>query len=689
MTPSSTAHNHDHTAEIMTRKHWQLDTDAQGIAWLTLDVADAETNVLSMEVLTELEALLGELAGDPPRGLVIGSGKPGGFIAGADVKSFATLGDRDQALDLIRRGQGVMDRIESLPCPTVAMIHGYCLGGGLEVALACNYRVALDAPQTRIGLPEVRLGIHPGFGGTVRSLRLLGPLKAMDLMLTGRSVDARTAKRMGLVDQAVPERQLRNAARQMLAAAPSLHGPGWLAALAGQRLVRPLIARRLRKQVAAKAPRRHYPAPYALIDLWEHHADAGRGMYEHEARSVAELITGRTARNLVRVFLLQTELKALGDKAAFTPRHVHVIGGGLMGGDIAAWCALQGLSVSVQDPNPEALARAVARAAKLYRRRFRGYPRLATAALDRLIPDPKGEGLRRADVVIEAVFEDLDVKRQLFRDIEPRVKPGALLATNTSSIPLEQIAAALADPGRLVGLHFFNPVARMPLLEIVRGGQTREEVSTQALAFARHIDKLPLPVTSSPGFLVNRVLTPYLLEAVTLEQEGVSMNLIDRAATDFGMPMGPLELADTVGLDVCLHVGEILARELGGEVPQRLRDLVEAGRLGKKSGRGFYRWKDGKPLREKDEGKGADLGEIQDRLILRYVNEAVACLREGVTQSADLVDAGMIFGTGFAPFRGGPLHYLHQHGKAQLKARLEALAGRHGDRFAPDVGWGA
>lgn len=667
-------------------KHWQRETDGEGIAWLLLDVQGGDTNVLSAEVLDELLTHLDALAQDPPRGIVFGSAKRGGFIAGADVKAFTQLRDTDEAYALIRRGQSVMDHIEGLPCPTVAMIHGYCLGGGLELALACKYRVARDDPGTRLGLPEVKLGIHPGFGGAVRSLRLLGPIKAMDLMLTGRSVEGRQAKRLGLVDMAVPERQLRNAARQLVLTAPSAHGPGLLAGALSRPPLKQLLAWQLRRQVAPKAPRAHYPAPYALIDLWERHA--GQRFFEEEARSVARLITGETAQNLVRVFLLQTRLKGLGDKRQFAPRHVHVIGGGIMGGDIAAWCALQGMQVSVQDPNPEALARTVKRAAELYGRRFRSNRRLAEAALDRLVPDLRGDGLRRADVVIEAVFEDRAVKEKLFKEIEPELRPEALLASNTSSIPLEQLAQSLADPSRLVGLHFFNPVAQMPLLEIVRGAQTDAAVLQKALAFARHIDKLPLPVKSSPGFLVNRILMPYLLEAVILEQEGVPKEVIDRAAVDFGMPMGPLELADTVGLDVCLHVGKILAQELGGEVPPRLEQLVQAGRIGKKSGHGFYAWKGDKPQRDPKASYSGGLQDVQDRPILRYLNEAVACLREGVVEDADLVDAGMIFGTGFAPFRGGPLHYLHARGERALRERLEALTSQHGARFAADSGWG-
>ncbi|MBD3620087.1 MAG: enoyl-CoA hydratase/isomerase family protein [Chromatiales bacterium] len=673
-------------ASDTTYRNWHLEEDADGIVWLRIETADQPTNVLTAETLTEFEVILGQLAAAPPRGLVIGSARDNGFIAGADVKAFTRIATEEEALALIQRGQAVMDAVAALPCPTVALINGYCLGGGLELALACDYRIALDDPRTRLALPEVKLGIHPGFGGSARAIRLLGVLRAMDLMLSGRSIDAKSARRMGLVDYVVPERQLQRAAHDTVLARPAPARRPWLQGVLDRRPLRPLVARLLRRQVAAKAPHAHYPAPYALIDIWEQHGDSSARLFREEALSVARLITGDTARNLIRVFQLQTQLKGLGDRKAFTPRHVHVIGAGVMGGDIAIWCALQGLRVTVQDPRPEALAQTIKRAQKQFARRFRSYPLLGMAAGDRLIPDPQGHGLGRADVVIEAIFEDLQAKRALYRDIEPRMRAEALLATNTSSIPLERLAEGLADASRLVGLHFFNPVAKMSLLEIVRGETTSEATMARAQAFARHIDKLPLPVKSSPGFLVNRVLMPYLLEAVILYEEGVPREIIDRAARDFGMPMGPIELADTVGLDICQHVGEILAGELGYEVPKALSRMVERGHLGSKSGQGFYDYKQGRRVKTKPPEFTGSLEEIQDRLILRYLNEAVACLREGVVEDADLIDAGMIFGTGFAPFRGGPMHYRAQYAAA-LEKRLRELAETQGPRFAPDAGW--
>jgi 3-hydroxyacyl-CoA dehydrogenase/enoyl-CoA hydratase/3-hydroxybutyryl-CoA epimerase len=669
-------------------QHWKTESEESGILWWYLDVANTPTNVLSHEVLVELESLLEHCRINLPKGLVITSAKKTGFIAGADVNEFVTIETYEEALALIQKGQALFDRLEGLSCPTVALINGFCLGGGTELALACDYRIALDEPRTRIGLPEVKLGIHPGFGGSMRSVRTLGPVPAMSMMLTGSSMDARKAKRSGLVDEKVPERQLSSAARFYIQKRPAKRRMDWKARILNSGLVRRLLAAQMRKNVAKKARKEHYPAPYALINVWERYGHNERLMLAKEAQSVAQLINGVTAQNLIRVFLLQTGLKGLGNKKTFTPAHVHVIGGGVMGGDIAAWCALQGLRVTVQDTNKEALSAAVQRASKLFARRFRSYRQLATQAMDRLILDNSGDGIPHADVIIEAIIEDLNAKQTLFKDLEARARETAVLATNTSSIPLEQLGEVLTRPERLVGLHFFNPVAKMPLLEIVHGKNTGEKTLLQAQAFARHIDKLPLPVLSAPGFLVNRILMPYLLEAVLMEQEGIPAVVIDQAAKDFGMPMGPLELGDTVGLDVCLYVGKILSESLGGTVPDRLIKLVDQGRLGKKSGRGYYRYKDGKPQLPKKEVYTGNMQEIQDRLILRYINEAVACLDEGIVDNLDQLDAGMIFGTGFAPFLGGPLHYVQISGIDNTLQSLAALEERHGDRFKAHKGWG-
>ncbi|MGB5427420.1 MAG: 3-hydroxyacyl-CoA dehydrogenase NAD-binding domain-containing protein, partial [Gammaproteobacteria bacterium] len=499
--------------------HFHVETDDDNIVWLHFDKADAGTNVLNVEVFEQLDEHLQQIATQNPRGLVILSDKANGFIAGADISAFTEVKSSDQALAFLRKGQDVFNRLEALPFPTVALIHGFCLGGGTELSLACRYRVTRDDPGTRLGLPEVKLGIHPGWGGSARMVPLLGGLKAMDLILSGRSIDGRTGKRMGLVDLVVPERHLHAAARKLVLESPAPHQPGWLDRLSNNALVRPLLARVFSQQVGKRASRKHYPSPYAMIDIWRKHATDKQGMLDAEAQSLAQLITGATAQNLVRVFFLQEQLKSLGKDKSYQPKYVHVIGAGTMGGDIAAWCAFRGFHVSLQDQSPERIAPALKRAHSLFTRKLKR-PIKINEAMDRLMPDHRGIGVERADIVIEAIFEDAEVKRYLYKDIEPRMKPEALLATNTSSIPLEELCSALTRPERLVGLHFFNPVAMMQLVEVVSGESTSALAAAHAMTFTRQIDRLPLPVTSTPGFLVNRILMPYLMEAVLLETEG-------------------------------------------------------------------------------------------------------------------------------------------------------------------------
>ncbi|MFQ5468855.1 MAG: 3-hydroxyacyl-CoA dehydrogenase NAD-binding domain-containing protein [Gammaproteobacteria bacterium] len=667
-------------------QHWRIERDEDGIAWLHLDKAGAGTNVLSIDVITELDEKIQSIESEPPRGLVILSDKENGFIAGADIKSFTSMATEEEAAEFMRGCHTVLDRIEAFSFPTVSLIHGFCLGGGLELALACRYRIADEDSSTRLGLPEVRLGIHPGFGGTLRSTRLIGAPAAMDMMLTGRGLSARAAQKVGLIDYAVPKRQLLRAAREVVMRPPKPHRPGRLQALASHRLVRPLLAKYLKKVVAKKASKEHYPAPYALIDLWVKHADDAKTMLAEEARSVARLVVGDTAQNLIRVFFLQEQLKGLGRHADFKARHVHVVGAGVMGGDIAAWCALQGLHVTLQDQAPERIAPAMKRAYALYKKKLKK-PRLIQAVMDRLMPDINGLGVERADVIIEAIFENIEAKQNLFKDVEARMKPDAVMASNTSSIPLDEIGAVLKKPERLVGIHFFNPVAKMQLVEIVYSDKTDKDVSQKAASFTRQISRLPLPVTSTPGFLVNRILMPYLLEAVTMESEGIQAELIDKQALAFGMPMGPIELADTVGLDICLHVADILSQSMGTSVPERLRQLVNAGSLGRKSGKGFYEYKKGKPVKARLENVQLSTSEVADRMIFAMLNEAMACLREGVVENGDLLDAGIIFGTGFAPFRGGPVQYIQQSGVSRMAERLEQLASKFGDRFSADDGF--
>lgn len=664
---------------------WLVETDEHGVLWLTLDMKDTDTNVLSSSVLNQLQTLITQIIEDKPKAVIFQSGKKSGFIAGADVKEFLEVTNQQEALIMIKRGQNIFNQIELLPCPTVALIEGFCMGGGTELILSCDYRVALDDLSTLIGLPEIKLGIHPAFGGVSRSTAIINPLKSLEMMLSGRALSSKQARSIGLVDWVQPRRQIKRAALAIALKAP----PKRKMPLVGKCLslpgIRHLLCNYMKKQVAKKAPKQHYPAPFALLDVWCHYYGNSKRMMEEEANSVARLVQGNTVRNLIRLFFLQTELKGLGDKKLFSPKHVHVIGAGIMGGDIAAWCALKGFYVTLQDREPQYLSNAIKRAHKLFNKKLKtSHER--NAALDRFIPDCDGYGVVKADIIIEAIYEDKAAKQAIYADIEPRMKAGAILATNTSSIPLELLAETLQDPKRLIGIHFFNPVAMMPLVEIVKTALSSEQTIQQAIAFALHISKLPLPVKSSPGFLVNRILMPYLVEAVTLYEEGIAPEAIDKAALDFGMPMGPVELADTVGIDICYSVSKNLAEAFGSQVPEGLERYIKENNLGKKTGRGFYQYNKGKPIKNLK----ADLGDqtmIQNRLVFRLLNEAAACIDEQIVDNKDLLDAGIIFGTGFAPFRGGPINYSIQTSIDDITQTMTEYGTRFGDRFNPAKGW--
>jgi 3-hydroxyacyl-CoA dehydrogenase/enoyl-CoA hydratase/3-hydroxybutyryl-CoA epimerase len=674
--------------EGLRPRHCRAELRPDGIVVITLDRADKPVNAMAQAVIDELGQLVERIAIEPPVGVIFVSAKPGGFSPGADIGEFERFFAQGITADAIGNGHKVFSRIAALRCPTVAAIHGHCFGGGMELSLACRYRVAVDAPETRLGLPEVKLGIHPGWGGLARLPHLIGAPEAMKLMLTGSSVSAARARELGLVDTLEPSREslLENAAGviQRKPARPfEQRAAAWATNLWP---VRQVLAPVMRKPLQRKAPRRHYPAPYAMLEVWRRHGGDVRAALRAEQRSVVKLAQTPTAHNLVRVYFLQEALKAKAAGIDHGIAHVHVIGAGVMGGDIAAWAALQGFSVSLQDREVGIVDNALRRAGELFEKRLKTPTRIAEARA-RLVGDVNGDGVARADLVIEAIVEKLDAKRALFAQVEPRMKPDAILATNTSSIVLEDLREGLARPQRLVGLHYFNPVAKLPLVEVVRHDQADADVVRRAIAFVRGHDKLPLSVKSAPGFLVNRILFPYLLEAFRLHAEGVPLRAIDKAATDFGMPMGPIKLADQVGLDVCAHVGAVIAPKLGVDLPAGIETMVASGKRGRKDGEGFYTYPEGKPVKPPLPENYVPPPDLADRLILPMLNESVACLHEGIVDSADELDAGVIFGTGFAPFRGGPMQHIRTVGAAAIHAQLLALAQRHGPQFSPHPGW--
>jgi 3-hydroxyacyl-CoA dehydrogenase/enoyl-CoA hydratase/3-hydroxybutyryl-CoA epimerase len=664
--------------------NFKVTRDEDGIAWVLFDRAGSSANTLSAAVLEEFGQIAASFEADRPAGVVLRSAKKSGFIAGADINEFKGLNEVPKVEAEIGRVHGILDRFEDLKIPTVAVIHGFCLGGGLEVVLACKSRIAID--NARFGFPEVLLGLHPGFGGTSRFVHLVNPLEAMTMMLTGKTIDARKAKSLGLVDAVTQERHVRGAVKDAIFGRLKRNTPGALVSIMNFGPVRGLLGSRMRAQANKTAPQVNYPAPYALIDLWEKHGGDRKGMLAAEQPSFAKLMVTPAAQNLIRVFFLRDEMKKLaGGKN--TIQHVHVIGAGAMGGDIAAWCADQGLRVTLADMKPEPIAGAIKRAADLYGKIIRQKIGVRDA-LDRLIPDLSGEGVRNADLIIEAVPEKLELKQKVYAGLEPIMKHGAILATNTSSIPLQDLRTTLKNPERLLGLHFFNPVSRLQLVEVVSHDGVDPQILATAMKFVGGIDRLPLPVKSSPGFLVNRALTPYMLEAMVMMDEKIDKTTIDAAAEKFGMPMGPIELADQVGLDICLAVGDELRKHFGDALPAApdwLRDKVAKGELGRKTGKGFYEWKNGRVQKGAIAAQPTD--DMIDRLILPMSNVCVACLREGIVENPDVVDGAMIFGTGYAPFRGGPLNYARTRGPENVSNALAALAQKYGERFKPDAGW--
>ena len=665
--------------------HWHIETRNDGILILSLDRKDANVNALCQAVLNELDTLIERIAFAPPKGLIVRSTKKAGFIAGADIAEFAEFDAKGTVLDAISNGQNIFQRIAELPCPTVALIHGHCMGGGTELALACSARVASNHESTRIGLPEVKLGIYPGWGGSVRLPRLVGAPAAFDMMLTGRALSASAAKGIGLVDCVTEQPLMVNKAVELIErGVQRTFKQKAVAYLSNTWPARNILAGVFIKQVARKAKKDHYPAPYSLISTWQRSGGLGvRAALKQEGLSVAKLAQTPTARNLTRIFFLQERLKSLGGKDHGIA-HVHVIGAGVMGGDIAAWCALKGFTVTLQDRELKFIQPALDRAGKLFERKVKNEAK-REATLGRLAADVNGDGVAKADLIIEAIFENLEAKQNLYASLEGRMKADALLVSNTSSIALNALSGKLAKPGQFAGLHYFNPVALMPLVEIVRHDGMEAETERRLAAFCRVIDKLPVPVAGTPGFLVNRILAPYMQEAIMAFSEGIPGRAIDKAALDFGMPMGPIELVDTVGLDVAASVGKIMAEFHGQALPDVFK--LEDGKRGKKDGQGLYKWEAGKAIKPELPKDYKAPEDLQARLVFALLNEAVSCLHQGVVADADLLDAGVIFGTGFAPFRGGPIAHIKAVGAPVCLDKLKQLEAKYGSRFAPKAGW--
>lgn len=684
-----------------------------GIAHLVMDDPARKVNVLDQAAIEGLEAALTELEGASGlHGVVLRSGKPGSFIAGADVHAMVAIEDPALVRSIVARAHAAFLRLERLSCPTVAAIDGVCLGGGTEIALACDSRVASEEPHTQIGLPETMLGIFPAFGGTTRLPRVVGVSTALDLILTARTLDAKRAEKAGLVARAVPAAWLIEAAHRRLAelrARPArsrrdAYQPrSFMARLIdGTPFGRALAFSQARAMTRARTAG-NYPAPGAAIDVLEggfgQPLEAG---FKLEADRVSDLVVGPVCKNLIRIFLLSEQAKKSAPTAdpSIKPaavRHLALLGAGVMGGGIAELASRNGIMVRLRDVQPASLTRGLqtVRSLVLERGRKRRMPaHERDGQLARVQPTLELTGLQRADFAIEAVVEDLDVKRRVFAELEVRMRPDAVIATNTSSLSVNLLAEGLQHPERFCGLHFFNPVHRMPLVEVVRGSRTSNATLATAVGLARKLGKTPVVVSDAPGFVVNRILMPYLREAMYLVEESYRIQDVDLAMRRFGMPMGPFEVLDEVGLDVALKVAGILGKAFPDRMTAApaLEKLVAAGRLGKKNGLGFYRHRGRK--REWDPRVGDLLGlsrrrtphsmdALSERMVLATIAESVRCLEEGVVDSADMLDLAMIFGAGFPPFRGGPLRHADSLGLPRVEGRLTALRAERGERFQP------
>ncbi len=679
-----------------------------GIVTVTFDLPGEKVNILRAGVLDEFDKVLAALEEEADlKGVIIVSGKEANFIAGADISVIEAVTDPEEGRRLAERGQAVFGRLEALSVPVVAAVNGSCLGGGMELALACTHRVATGAGGTFFGLPETLLGILPGFGGTQRLPALVGLPESLRMITTGARVYPRKALRMGLVDEVVAGEYLLDAARRLIETGKRPRGrkkqpPADRMVsllLESNRYGRGLILEKARKEVRRKAGE-HYPAPLSAVDAVEEGLTHGRKKgLELEALLLGDLVVTPACKNLIRVFRLRERFNSVDTAPAKGLERMGVIGAGVMGGGIAALAAEEGVRVRIVDLSPTALGGALRTVGSAVgKRRSRGAISSAEVSWipSRISYDTEMRGLGGLHIILEAVAERMDVKKTVLAAIAAAAPKNALIVSNTSSLSITEMAAEVKNPSRVAGMHFFNPVDRMPLVEVIRGGKTSEETALAVTAFARRLGKVPVVVRDRPGFLVNRLLLPFLNEGARLLEDGVPMEKIDAALESFGMPLGPFALLDMVGIDIASHAAANLREGLGERFQPSpvLTAMSDGKRYGRKSGRGFYLYnRRGEKRRDadiesflsshvKDRSEKPD-GEIVDRLVLAMVNEAALCLEERVVDSAEAVDLGMVLGAGFPAFTGGLLRYADSRGAAEVADRLEALAAEAGSFFEP------
>ncbi len=679
--------------------------DADGILTVWLDLPGKPVNTCTPQLLIELNEVISAIERDKPRGVIFASGKQHSFIAGADLFEIRKM-NHEQVTHYLADGQRTFNRIAHLPMPTVAAINGDCLGGGLEFALACTYRVAADDGSISIGLPEVKLGIIPGWGGTVRLPRTIGLAIALPLMLAGKTLPPRKAKKAGIVDDVVRPETVVTAARRWILSGAEHHQPERMQRLlASTAFTRKKIFATARKKTEATTFG-NYPAPIKLIDVvqagYDNGEDAG---FTAERDGLVSLMETDACRSLLRLFFLRRDAKRWASNAVHaTPndvKHAAVIGGGTMGAGIVHALIRAGIPVRLVEVDPLAASAAQVRVRRLLDDEVKSGKLSALQAkhaMNRVSPTTDWTGLKLADVVIEAVLETMEVKREVFAKLDRLTRPDAVLATNTSSLSVTEMADATLHPNRVVGLHFFNPVPKMPLVEVVRTHHSDDQSLATAAALASKLGKTPIIVNDAPGFLVNRILIPFLAEAIAMAGEGVGVEEIDRATKQWGMPMGAFELLDEIGLDIAHHVLKSLAGSMGQRVPvpATLQKALEHGWLGKKRGLGFYHYES--KAKDKNAQVHAEMSElirgsaapktvspeeIQWRLVLPMINEATRLLAEGVIDSTDAIDLATVFGLGLAPFRGGLIRYADSIGSDLIVQKLDALAQQFGQRFTP------
>ncbi len=697
--------------------NFELTTDDRGVLTVTLDVPGRPMNVLDHSVMTELEQIVHELEeSDQIKLVVFRSGKESGFLAGADVRAISTIQSGREAGQLIEAGQLLLQRIEWLPIPTLVVIHGPCLGGGLELSLACDYRVARDNSSTKIGLPEIKLGLIPGWGGTQRLPKLVGLSAALPMILTGKHLDASEAVKVGLIDRAIDPDRWDEGLQRMIDdvlggkhAAAKPKRPLWRRRMDGTRLGRWIVFRMAGRSIRSKV--RHYPALDSALKAIRMGYDPGPAGYSCERSEFVKLLATPTCRNLLGLFFarerarnLKTWSPGVGRAAHDEPaRRIGVVGAGAMGAGIGQLSAYRGFDVVMKEVNAEAAEAGRERIEKLFdslARRKGWSPQKRSTLVNKVSVTCDDDALADCDLVVEAVVERDDVKADVFSTLDRVVKPSAILASNTSSLSVTRMAEATKRPSHVAGLHFFNPVHRMELVEVVRAKETDDETIARLVGFVRALGKTPIVTTDSPGFLVNRVLFPYLGEAVLMVAEAYDVSMIDKQVRRFGMPMGPLELLDQVGLDVALHVATSLDDVLPGVTPviDQLDVMVSHGHLGRKSGLGFYHYNKGKrgeaadlpnvtpgfvPPDDGDDYADDSLTTIQRRLVYPMLAEAIRCHEEKVVREPWAIDLGMVLGTGFAPHHGGPLHLVDSIGLRRVLDNLDRLRTNLGQRFAP------